>query len=161
MSYYAHVTVGYYLLCEKKKVDVVVHQRQCPTKLKHHFEPGDKFCPKCGSQISVVPVVVQEYMSAYDIMYDGEGGWIDSVSKEDVDWIKETFDYHWPQDCGAKDTVDVLSISDLSVSGESTDGVVLEMPPVEMLSDEIVQRLKAIMHYEAVEVKFGVIVTVS
>lgn len=154
------VFVGYYLECKTAVVPGVQGLQRCVADASHKFSNGAKHCPECGKLIMVVDTVVEEVVSLYDVNC---GEPLDELfSAEEYQWLNENFT---SIDGGVvgydREGYELVVIDSCSQRLESCESGVNEFTPPARPSDELIARLKKVMQYTDIGLRYGAVVVQS
>lgn len=161
MSIETTVSVGTYLVCTMtigttSKQEVV----QCTRNKDHDVEHHHKFCPHCGAHVlRVEKTVAGEYVSLAAI----DTGDV-RVPEQDLDWVFSNFGVVYSEptnEMSASQELITYRPGTHFVSADEESTTEIDTMSFVRPSDADIDRLKSIVGYSEVEVKFGMIVSIS
>lgn len=155
MSVDTFISVGAYLVCTMKKVQVPGQRFEC-SKDPQHFALGEtmQYCPLCGGKIIAIPTISDGYLSLYEILQD------EGLRADDRDWLMENFSIAY--DTGNMVDPDqeiVLPDCNVLLDGDSGGAHEVDFIKACEVCPLDIERLKDILGYTAIEVNTGVLIT--
>lgn len=159
MTIETQVSVGTYLICKQRSepgpTEEVV---RCSRIAWHDVEDHHNFCPECGAivQRTLKTGNTSGYVALHDFLCQEH-----SISEQDLNWVSDNFGTVFTGVAQEGHELVTYNPGTKFISGNLESCTEIDTSEFVVPTPAIVDRLKSIVGYLSVEVKFGVIVTQS
>jgi uncharacterized protein YqkB len=163
MSISTSIHVGYYIIAKLKPIFRTETDVQCSKKAEHKLKGDEDFCPKCGSKVVEVTREEANFQSMLNVLTSDDSPLV--ISDDDRAFLEDEFCVLDGEYINQFADEEILTVEALN---QYVDG---DMPWITELKDPYtdenramlpdLNRLKTIMEYESMELKWGVIVSIG
>lgn len=165
MSTDTNVFIGWYAVCTMSKVNQPEVIWACSENEKHKLAKNERsFCPECGAAAHGTQVDDFVYVSLNDVFYNNTEDLPWPLEKKDVNWLAKKFGPPvYSQDWEPNDGTEFVFMNGKIINVDSDP--VMSMKHESFLKNTArpdmkdVDRLKKIMRYTDVKLKFGILIT--
>lgn len=157
MSTTTSVYVGYYLKAKLQTIEVLEHVKKCSSNSSHLvIDVNDAHhCSICGAELTLQTDTVNNKLSIENISYTTD------ISEEDTEWLEDTFSFVQAESIGEEE-YDYLLYDDGYAYFEADWGGWSDISNEFKLPYDVdLDRLKKLLKYQSVELKFGALVSVA
>lgn len=161
------VFIGPILKCDVTSWPVMSAETRCSINPKHEVAEGSKYCPVCGKKTVIKQVTDFEAEALSLYIVDGgeleDENWKErgvTIAPEDLEWLNENFGLIYFDGEKNQDVVGFIGGGGFFIDGDEDETEEHDMF-FHLPSDEVIDRLKRLMHYSDVRGIIGTNVRVD